>query len=136
MKLQTKDLSNLRKAYEDAVVGYINAFVEQFDIDIRDTWWVGDRIGIDNFCFGDMYAISLDDIIYCVEHGVTYDEFVEHTDYWMRCDENNLPKMNLKSWHEGAPRVPQEVFDRLNALRKNISDLIEEQIKDGAYSNS
>lgn len=123
-------LQKLRDDYENAVIGYQYAFMQQFGIEDYDSWWVGDRIGIDNFCFGDIYAISLDNIIYCVENNVTYDEFVEHTDYWQKCADYDLPKMNLKAWHEGAPRVPQETFDRLDALRKEMTDLIEAQQTD------
>lgn len=123
-------LQKLRDDYENAVIGYQREFMNQFGIEYHDSWWVGDRIGIDNFCFGDMYAISLDDMIYCVEHGVTYDEFVAHTDYWLKCADYGLPKINLKSWHEGAPRVPQEVFDRLDSMKQEMEKLIDEYKED------
>lgn len=116
----------LKKNFEDAVNAYVDAFLELFELNKRDSWWVCDRIGMDLFCFGDCHAISLDDIIYCVENGVTYDEFLEHEDYCVQCSHFNLPIINLKSWHDGAPRIPQERFDHLNALKKELDDAIKE----------
>ena len=97
----------LRRNFEKAVGDYLAAFCEQFEIDPKDGWWVLDEIGTNLYCFGDINAIGLSDMIYCVENGVTYDEFMKWTDYNVDCLEFNLPNINLKSWHMGAPGIPK-----------------------------
>ena len=86
-------------------------------------YWI-DGVG-SVFCYGDLYHVDMDDIIYCVEHDVTSKEYLEHADYWLKCDEYNFNKLSLKAWHDGAPRIPQEVFDKLDALKKNLKDEID-----------
>ncbi len=122
-----KYLIQMREEFEKAVDAYVNAFTKQFGLDEKDCWWTGDRVGLDNFCFGDCHAISLDDMIYCVENGVTYDEYVAYVDYWIKCDEYNFPRMNLKSWHEGAPRIPDSTFSKLDTMKRDFEDLIERE---------
>ncbi len=122
-----ENLEQMRKNFEKAVADYVAVFLKQFELDESDCWWVGDRIGVDNFCFGDFYAISLNEMIYCIENGVTYDEFVAHMDYLLKCDEYNFPLMNLKAWHTGAPRIPQETFDRLDGLKRDLDEAIKNE---------
>lgn len=121
-----ENLKQMRNNFENAVAAYVTAFSNRFNLNQEDCWWVGDRVGTDVFCFGDIYAISLEDMIYCVEENVTYDEFVENTEYCIKCKEFNLPLINLKSWHMGAPRIPQSTFDRLDGLKKDLNDAIKE----------
>jgi hypothetical protein len=96
-----------------------------FELNKVDTWWVGDRVGLDLFCFGDCETISLEDMVYCLENNITHDEYIEFTEYNVKCLEYNMHTMNLQSWYMGAPRVPQETFDRLDALKKELNDTIE-----------
>lgn len=121
-----EQMTEMRKNFEKAVTAYVAAFLKAWELNPADCWWVGDRVGCDLYCFGDLYAISLSDMIYVVENGVTYDEFLQLTDYLEKCDEYNLPKMNLQSWHKGAPRHD---FTRLDALKKQLEDAVEEAKK-------
>lgn len=120
-------IETLRHDFEKAVAGYVAAFIKQFGLSKFYCYWVGDRIGMDVFCFDDYYAITLSDMIFCVENGVTYKEFMEHEDYCTKCREYNLPTMNLESWHKGCPRIPQSTFDRLAGLKKDLDDAIKNE---------
>lgn len=120
-------METLRHDFEKAVAGYVAAFLKQFEIDEHYCWWVGDRVGLDVFCFEDISAISLPDMIFCVENGVTRKEFFEHEEYCVKCHEYNLPIMNLESWHKGCPRIPQSTFDRLDGLKKDLDDAIKNE---------
>jgi len=127
MEKNTEQIKKLRKDFEKAVAGYVAAFLKQFEIDKFYCYWVGDRIGVDLFCFNDQYAVNLDQMIYIVEEGVTYEEFVEWEDYCTKCHEYNLPIMNLESWHKGCPRIPQSTFDRLDGLKKDLDDTVKNE---------
>ena len=114
----------LRKNFENAVNGYVAAFLELFEISEAYSWWVCDRIGMDLFCFNDLESISLDDMIYCVEHDIKHEEFWEYTEYNVKCIEYNLPTMNLESWHHGAQR---HSFEKLDAAKKALDEAIENE---------
>jgi hypothetical protein len=36
---------------------------------------------------------------------------------------------DLRSWHRGCPQTPQEVFDRLRALKADLAKAVEEEKK-------
>lgn len=120
-------IETLRHNFEKAVAGYVAAFIKQFDLNEKDCWWVGDRIGVDLFCFNDHFAVTLDNMIYIVEEGVTFEEFVKWEDYCTKCHEYNLPIMNLESWHKGCPRIPQSTFDRLDGLKHDLEDAVKNE---------
>lgn len=130
--MKQEKINSLRKDFEKAVTAYTDALCEQFGISPRDTWWVRNRIGtgtflLDTFFFGDVYPVSLSDIIYIVEQGITYEEYTDYLDYNSECTQLGLYTLNLESYHNGAPRVRQETFDRLHALRDELQKQIDEQ---------
>lgn len=124
-----ESVRKLRRDFERVVTGYVTTFSKLFELNQKDCWWVGDRIGLDLFCFGDMYYVTLDEMIYIVENGVTFDEYLAYIDYNEKCAEFKLNGLNLKSWHTGAPRVQEFTFARLSSLKKQIDDLCDEARK-------
>jgi hypothetical protein len=34
--------------------------------------------------------------------------------------------LNINAWHKGAPRVPQETFDKLRKMKDELKNLCEE----------
>lgn len=115
----------LKEQWDKACYGYLVELARMWEWDSLDEYgyWI-DGVG-SVFSYGDLYSIDMEDAIYCVEHDVTSEEYLEHTDYWLKCDEYNFNKLSLKAWHEGAPRIPQEVFDKLDALKKSLEDEID-----------
>ena len=126
------NLEQVRKDFEKAVDAYTDAFLRQFESEPLYSWWVGGRKGLDFFCFNDTSAITLADMVYVLENGVTYDEYLKYEDYCEHCHEYGFSVMNLRSWHEGAPRISKEAFDRLDEMKKDLNKAvsdIEEQMK-------
>jgi hypothetical protein len=115
----------LKKNYEDACEAYVKAMLESFEIDRKDCWWVGDEVG-DVFMVGDMLTLGMCEIVYVVENNISYDECIEWEDYNLWANEFNFNRLNLKSWHMGAPRVPQETFDKLRKMKDELKNLCEE----------
>lgn len=116
-------IKEIRKKFNDVVSAYVDIFCEKFDVCKTYTYWIGGEYGVGLFSFNDEYAITLDDMIYILENDVKPSEYYEYIDYISMCIDCNFKTMNLKSWHEGAPRIPQESFDRIMALRKDIDEL-------------
>lgn len=123
---------NLKPNFEAAVDDYVNALLYMWsDYDKEDPtfspaygYWVGDdKSGV--YCYEDWFYISLTDIIYCVENKVSHDEYQEWQDYCVEAAEFGFDTPNLKSWHKGCPRVPQETFEKLRGYKSQLSDLVE-----------
>lgn len=123
---------NLKPNFEAAVDDYVNALLYMWsDYDKEDPtfspaygYWVGDdKSGV--YCYEDWFYISLTDIIYCVENKVSHDEYQEWQDYCVEAAEFGFDTPNLKSWHKGCPRVPQETCDELNRRRRELDALVE-----------
>ena len=117
-------IETLRHDFEKAVAGYVAAFLKQFDLSEHYCYWVGDRIGVDLFCFNDQYAITLDNMIFIVEEGITFEEFIEWEDYCTKCHEYNMHVMNLESWHKGCPRYD---FSKLDAMKADLDEAIKNE---------
>lgn len=115
----------LKKNYEDACEAYVGEMLASFEVDRIDCFWVADEVG-GVFAVGDMLSLNMQEIIYIVENEIAYDDCVDWQDYNLYCDEFNFNCLNLKSWHMGAPRIPQETFDRLRKMKKDIENLCEE----------
>lgn len=86
-------------------------------------WAADDPTGV--FCYDDWFYISLTDIVYCIENGVTYEEYDEWTSYCTEAAEWGFTTPKLDAWHTGCPRVPEETFATLRARREQLDDLVE-----------
>lgn len=51
----------------------------------------------------------------------------EWYDYCQEVTEFHFESMNFQSWLRGAPRVSQQVLDRLRALKAELNDCIQEE---------
>ena len=112
----------LKENYEKACNGYVRALLTLWGVDYKSGYWIGGDVGgiydIDGWITLDMIEIA-----YCVENNVTSKEVEEWQDYLIKCHEYNLPTLNLNAWHKGAPRLD---LDKLDALKKDLDDAIEE----------
>lgn len=114
----------LKENYEKACNAYVAALITLWDLDGYYGCWIGDEVG-GVYDYGDgMFTIGMQDIVYCVEHGVTEQEYEEMLEYCIKCSEYNLPTISLNAWHKGAPRHD---FTKLDALKKNLDDAIENE---------
>ena len=111
----------LKKNYEDACNEYVKALLALWDLSLPNGYWIGDEVGgiydIDGWI-----TIGMQEIIYCVENNVTSKEVEEWQDYYIKCHNYNLPTMNLKAYHKGAPRHD---FSKLDALREELNNEVD-----------
>lgn len=121
MTQETK--TTLRKRYDKAVNAYRKAFCSQFGIDEAYSWFVGDdTTGV--LCYNDEGFVNVSDMIYCVDNGVTSDEYERWSDYNIKAKEYGFSFINLPSWHKGAPHVSEETFDKLKSLRDEFTEIV------------
>ena len=116
----------LKENYEKACNDYVRALLNQWSLDGFYGYWIGGEVG-GVYDYGDgIFTISMQDIVYCVENGVTEKEYEEMLEYNIKCHEYNLPMINLNAWHKGAPKYD---FTKLDALKKDLDNTIEEYKK-------
>ena len=115
----------LKKNYEDACDAYVKAMLESFEISRKDCWWVANEVG-GVFAVGDMLFLDIQDIVYIVDNNISYEDCLAWQDYNLRANEFNFNTLNIKAWHMGAPRVPQETFDKLRKMQDELENLCEE----------
>lgn len=114
----------LKENYEKACNDYVQALLSLWDLDDFYGYWIGEEAG-GVYDYGDgIFTIGMQDIVYCVENGVTEKEYEELLEYCCKCAEYNLPKMNLNAWHKGAPRYD---FIKLDALKKDLNQAIDNE---------
>ncbi len=116
---------SLRKNLEEAVDAYVGVLTDRWGLNPSDCWWVGGRTGLDVFCFNDISAMSLEDIVYVVDNDISLEEFDEYEQYNIDAMEFGFDAINLRSWHLGAPRVPKSSFDNLRRMKKEIADEVD-----------
>ena len=121
-------LKELNKAYEKACNDILKAFAEEYKYACVQDWVAGEVGGV--ACINEEYFINFDDMRYMLNNNIPFPEFLKWWDYSEEVGILGLKGMNFKSWIKGAPRYKREQLDRLQALRKEISDLTEETIKD------
>ena len=114
----------LKKNYENACNDYVAALLALWELDSYYGFWISDEVG-GVYDYGDgIFTIGMQDIVYCVENGVTEREYEEMLEYCVKCSEYNLPMINLNAWHNGAPRHD---FTKLDALKKDLDNAIENE---------
>lgn len=116
----------LRENFEKAVKGYTDALLSLWDLDERYIYWVSDAVG-GILAVNDDYFINLDDIIFCVENDVSFEEVIRWQDYCVEASSLGFTVPNLSSWVRGCPRVPDETFEKLRQAKQTVSDIINEE---------
>lgn len=126
---KTKDAvkRNLREQWLKAVQGYLCELLNMWELDSYYGYWIGDEPG-GMYDYGDgTFTIGMDDIIYCVEHDVTKEEYMEWQEYCCDAAEFGFDTPNLKSWMMGCPRTPEATFKRLRKLKADLNNAINEE---------
>ena len=114
----------LKENYEKACNDYVQALLILWDLDGFYGDWIGKEVGC-VYDYGDgMFTIDMQDIVYCVENGVTEQEYEDMLEYCCKCAEYNLPMIKINAWHKGAPRHD---FTKLDAAKKALEDEIENE---------
>ena len=117
----------LKEQWKKACNCYITELLRMWELDSYYGYWICEEIG-SVYDYGDgMITISMDNIIYCVEHDVKKDQYMEWQDYICDAAEFGFDTPNLKSWLRGCPRVSHESFERLRKLKADLNDAIKEE---------
>lgn len=95
------------------------AIMEAWGLGERGLWWVSE-LALDALYIDYVGSLSLAEAVYCLRVCVTYEEFREWTAYNVRiCDikgkhpEASVFHIDLRSWHEGAPRLTEDELKKL-----------------------
>lgn len=118
------------KAREYFVKGcneYLRLFCEKHDYDYEEAKnsWVANCVG-DVTCVGDIF-VGMQTIITDIEMDAPEEEFIKWYDYYLEAYEFGFNTPNFESWLRGCPRVSDEAFKRLQALKNNLDDAIKEE---------
>ena len=136
---KTKDAvkRQLKEQWKQACNGFLVELLRMWELDGYYGYWIGDEVGGVYDYGGDM-CINMDDIIYCVEHDVTEEEYREWSDYCVEASEFGFNTPNLKSWHMGCPRTSAETFKHLREIKAMLNDAIQdekERVKNNKQNN-
>jgi hypothetical protein len=115
----------LKENYEKACEEILKAFCDTYEMPYDTYSWVAGDVGT-IACVGD-YFIDLQDMIYMLDNKIPFAEYEQWSDYCIKASEYGFDSINLQSWHKGAPRVTQETFDKLDALKQELNDAIEKE---------
>ena len=123
---KTKDSikAMLREQWEKACNGYLVELLRMWELDAYYGYWIGEEIGGVYDYGGGMFTIGMDDIIYCVEHDIGREQYIEWQEYCCDASEFGFDTPNLKSWMMGCPRTPPEVFEKLRKMKAELNEAI------------
>ena len=123
---KTKDSikAMLREHWEKACNGYLVELLRMWELDAYYGYWIGEEIG-GVYDYGDgMFTIGMNDIIYCVEHDIGREQYIEWQEYCCDAAEFGFDTPNLKSWMMGCPRTQPEVFEKLRKMKAELNEAI------------
>lgn len=126
-KTKQEILRQLKKDYEAACNGYLCELLRMWELDAHYGYWIGDEVG-GVYDYGDgMLYINMDDIIYCVEHDVTQQQYIEWQEYTCDAAEFGFDTPNLRSWMHGCPRTSAETFKYLREIKAMLNNAIQDE---------
>ena len=114
---------NLKENYEKACNGYLVALLNFWEWDGCYGFWVSDVVG-GTFIYGDDIALTMEDIIYCVENEITEHQYYRYHDYCLKCSEYNFSISSIQAYFNGCPQIPQTTFDKLDAEKKELKKVL------------
>ena len=116
----------LKEQWKQACNGFLVELLRMWELDACYGYWIGDDVG-GVYDYGGMFTINLGDIIYCVEHDVTYEQYMEFQEYICDAAEFGFDMPNLRSWMMGCPRTDAETFKKLREMKKGLDNAIDEE---------
>ena len=116
----------LKVNYDAACNAYLDALLKMWELDACYGFWNSDKPGT-IYHYGDTHNLSMEDIQYIVDNDIAESEVFQWEDYLLDAMEFGFNLPNLDAWHHGCPRTPQEVFERLRGLKKDLAEAVEEE---------
>ncbi len=118
-----KEILDLSRRYDDICDEYVSRLNEMWDFSCG--FWVSDERG-GLYCFNDEYSITMEDLRFCVDNGVSYEEFVEWFEYECFIAEYGGNRINLMHWHMGNHGIPKDKRDQVVEEHARIERLKQE----------
>ena len=136
--MATKGLiQHLREQWERACNAYLLELANMFEWDVSETshygYWIANDVGA-LYAYGDCHVISMDDIRYCVENGISEREYAEYEEYNSAACSLGLETINLRAWHNGCPRLPKESIERRQDMKDELmkeTERMKEELRNG-----
>ena len=116
----------LKEQWKKACNGYLCELLRMWELDAHYGYWDFDQPGT-IYHYGETHDLSMEDIIYIVENDIEENEVLAWEDYLLDALEFKFNTPNLRAWHKGCPRTPPETFERLRALKADLSKAVEEE---------
>lgn len=113
----------LKKQFEEAVNGYVDALLCMWDLTSKHGCWADGEVG-GLYSHDGEFAINMQEIIFCVENDVPLSTFMNYMVYCVRCRKYNFNIPTLESYYNGCQLVPQETFDKLDAMKEELNKCI------------
>lgn len=125
---KTKDAvkCELKKQYDCACNQYVSELLRIWELDAFYGHWIGDDVG-GIYDYDGGFTISMENIIYCVEHDITGEQYLEWQDYTIEASEFNMEAPNFRSWMMGCPRTSPGTFERLRGLKAELQKAVDEE---------
>ncbi len=125
---KTKDAvkRQLKEQWKQVCNGYLVELLRMWELDAHYGYWVDDEHGT-MYCYGETHNLTMEEIIYIVENDIEEAEILSWEDYCLDAHGFGFDIPNLRSWHRGCPRAPQETFDRLRQLKADLDKAVEEE---------
>ena len=125
---KTKDAvkRQLKEQWEKACNGYLVELLRMWELDSCYGYWNSNETGT-IYHYAETHNLTMENIIYIVENDIGEDEVLEWEDYMLDAYEFNFTTPNLRAWHMGCPRTPQETFDRLRQLKADLDNAVNEE---------
>lgn len=117
------ELKELRERYDEACEAYVKALLELWEGDAHYGYWIADEVGT-VYSYGEYIFINMEDIIYCVENGVSEEEYIAWQDYCTFAHEYGQSAPNFVSWCKGCPRLSKEEQDKLISMKRELNEAI------------
>lgn len=118
--------AKIKERYEFAVNSYLLELLNMWELDACYGYWIGDDVG-GMYDYGGMFTIDMEDIIYCVEHDVTWTQYLEWQEYICDASEFGFDMPNLRSWMMGCPRTDAKTFKKLREMKNELENAIDEE---------
>lgn len=117
----------LKEQWENACNGYVTELLRRWECDSYYGYWVADEVGSVYDYGGGDWTMAMDEVIYCVEHDVTCEQFQEWQEYCCDAAEFGFDTPKLRSFVRGCPRTSAETFKHLREIKAMLNDAIQDE---------
>ena len=128
MNMEQKKKNRLNKNLEDSISAFVDELCSMWNIPRSEFFFPGDDITDDVVINGEM-VLSLTELVYAVNNGVSVDEAYEWWWYAVDAHTAGLTTPNLMAWHKGCPRVEKSLLKEISDIDFHRMALIDEAKK-------